>query len=289
MKQASLIRFIILGAIWGASFSFTRVVAPAVGAFWTSESRLFIGAAVLFLYITLLKIPHNLHHWKHYLVAGVLNCAVPFTMFSVAGKIIPAAYSATLNSSVPLWATIFGAVLLGDKITPTRVLALIIGVVGVIFVARPSADVDMTWAFLGGVGACLLAAACYALNTVYVKKYAAGVNSKSMATFSQAFGALLLLPLALASGIPDTISPTVLLSALALGALCSGVAFLLFYQLIDEIGPVMTSGVTFLIPVFGVLFSAYLLQEQLAWTVFAGCALIICAAFLLFRSNVSKS
>ena len=131
MTGSALFRFTLLAAIWGASFLFMRILAPEVGGVWTAQSRLTIGALALVVVVWVRKIPLEMHQWRHYLIAGVLNCAIPFAMYGVAGTILPAGYSAVLNSSVPLWATVFAAMMLGDKITPLRMLALLLGVVGV--------------------------------------------------------------------------------------------------------------------------------------------------------------
>ncbi|GHA73019.1 transporter [Formosimonas limnophila] len=285
MTPNALLRFILLAAIWGASFLFMRILAPEVGALWTAESRLAIGAVALLIYLQIRRIPLNLEHWRHYAVAGFLNCALPFSMFAVAGKLLPAGYSAVLNAAVPLWTTLFAAWFLGDKITPMRMAALALGVLGVALVAQPAADVNAGWMFIGGVAACLVATACYALTGIYLKKYGKGLRPQATATMSQTLGALLILPLALMSGVPTSISAQAAVSGLLLGLLCSGVAFLLYYRLLDEIGVVMTSGVTFLIPLFGIFWGAVLLHERLGWHVFAGCALIIGGALLLYRSN----
>ena len=288
MTGSALFRFTLLAAIWGASFLFMRILAPEVGGVWTAQSRLTIGALALFAFVWLRKIPLQMHQWRHYLIAGVLNCAIPFAMYGVAGTILPAGYSAVLNSSVPLWATVFAAMMLGDKITPLRMLALLLGVLGVILVARPSADVPMTNLFFVGVGACLIATACYGMTVIYLKKYTSGLNPQALATLSQAFGALVLLPIGLIQGVPTHISAPALWSGLALGVLCSGWAFFLYYRLLDELGAIMASSVTFFIPLFGILWGAVFLHERLDWNVFAGCVLIIGGAVLLYRSNLKK-
>ena len=285
MSFSSICRFVLLGAIWGASFLFMRILAPEVGALWTAESRLAIGALVLVLYLQTRNIPLNLEHWRHYVVVGFLNCAVPFSMFGLAGKLLPAGYSAVLNSSVPLWATIFAVWAFNESITKTRAIALLLGVVGVAFVAQPTTDVQMGWLFMVGVGACLLASACYALSGIYLKKYTSGLKPQAIATMSQAFGALMLLPLALLSGLPSVISVEAAVSGVLLGVFCSGIAFLLYYRLLEDEGILLASGVTFLVPLFGIFWGAMLLHERLGWPVFAGCGLIIGAAYLLYRSN----
>ncbi len=288
MRVSALLRFILLAAIWGASFLFMRILAPEIGGVWTAQSRLSIGALALLAFVWLRQIPLELHHWRHYLVSGVLNCAVPFTMFGIAGHILPAGYSAVLNSTVPLWTTVLGALMLGDRITPQRMLALALGVIGVAVVASPRASAPMSHLFFGGVAACLLATACYGLNLNYLKKYATGLNAQANATLSQAFGALILLPIGLWQGIPTHLSTPALWSGLALGVLCSGFAFLLFYRLLDELGAIMASSVTFFIPLFGILWGAVFLHERLGWNVFVGCVLIIGGAVLLYRSNIKK-
>jgi drug/metabolite transporter (DMT)-like permease len=285
MSFASICRFILLGAIWGASFLFMRILAPEVGALWTAESRLAIGALTLLCYLQVRGVSLDMQHWRHYVVVGLLNCAVPFFMFGLAGKLLPAGYSAVLNSSVPLWATVFAVWAFNERITTIRALALTLGVLGVVFVAQPSADVQMGWLFMLGVGACLLASACYALSGIYLKKYTTGLKPQAIATMSQTFGALMLLPLALLSGFPSTLSSEAIVSGLLLGVFCSGIAFLLYYRLLEDEGVLLASGVTFLVPLFGILWGAVLLHERLGWTVFMGCALIVVGAYLLYRSN----
>lgn len=254
------------------------------GALWTAESRLAIGALVLVLYLQTRKIPLNLKHWRHYVVVGFLNCAVPFSIFGLAGRLLPAGYSAVLNSSVPLWATIFAVWAFNESITKTRAIALLLGVVGVALVAQPTTDVQMGWLFMVGVGACwlLLVMHCRGFTS---KKYPSELKPQAIATMSQAFGALMLLPLALLSGLPSVISVGAAVSGVLLGVFCSGIAFLLYYRLLEDEGILLASGVTFLVPLFGIFFGAMLLHERLDWPVFAGCGLIIGAAYLLYRSN----
>ena len=102
MTGSALFRFTLLAAIWGASFFFIRILAPEVGGVWTAQSRLTIGALALFAFVWLRKIPLQMHQWRHYLIAGVLNCAIPFAMYGVAGTILPAGYGFGLGGAVRL-------------------------------------------------------------------------------------------------------------------------------------------------------------------------------------------
>lgn len=287
MSRSAFIKFISLAAIWGCSFLFMRIIAPVIGGFWTAEMRLAIGALTLLVLMSLRRLPLNIHHWRHYTVTGFLNCALPFTLFGLAGRILPAGYSAVLNSTVPLWVSVFGVWLLKDPITPLGFLALLLGTAGVALVAQPSGDIVWSHAFIGGIVACTVASISYALSAIYTKTRAIGVLPQAMATMSQLFGAAMLLPIALLFS-PDIgeITTPVVGSTLLLGAVCSGIAFWIFYQLIAEIGPLMTSGVTFFVPLFGMFWGWLILRERLGWNVFAGCALIVAGAFLLYRNNL---
>ena len=288
MTGNALFRFILLAAIWGCSFLFMRIIAPVIGGFWTADLRLAIGAATLLILMRARNLPLNLHHWRHYVVTGLLNCALPFTLFGLAGRVLPAGYSAVLNSTVPLWVALLGIWLLKEPITLQGFCALFLGIMGVALVAQPSGNIDWNHAFISSLIACTVASISYALSAIYTKTQATGVLPQAMATMSQVFGAVMLLPIALFFS-PEigTITPQVVVSTLLLGAVCSGFAFWLFYQLISEIGPLMTSGVTFLVPLFGIFWGWLILDERLGWHVFAGCALIIGGALLLYRNNLS--
>lgn len=289
MSSNALMRFILLAAIWGASFLFMRILSQPLGGFWTAELRLAIGGLTLTGLMLIRRMDFDWQYWKHYLIAGFLNCALPFTLFGLAASVLPAAYSAVLNSAVPLWAAALGALLLKDPITPQRLLALCLGLMGVIFVAQPSTEVHMGALFFGGIASCLLASASYALSAIYVKKKATAVKPMALATMSQIAGAVLLLPIV--AFIPlhlDQVTPVVALSVLGLGVLCSGVAMALYYGLLNEIGA-MATAVTFLIPLFGIFWGWLILHEAIHWNVYVGCALIISGAYLLFRNNIQPT
>lgn len=288
MNVFSLLRFVALAAIWGASFLFMRVLSPEVGGVWTAQSRLSIGALALVAWLLWRKVRVNWADWRHFAVSGVLNCALPFSLYGVAGQILPASYSAVLNSTVPLWTTVFAAWLLGEAWTRARLLALALGVLGVVVLVNPSARPDTSALWLMGAGACVVATASYALNLIYLKKWAPHLNLQANAALSQGFGALILLPIALFHGVPESVSVPALWSGLLLGVFCSGLALLLYYRLLDDVGAVMASSVTFFIPVFGILWGAVFLHETLGWNVLVGCVLIVAGAVTLYLNNLKK-
>lgn len=289
MTTSALIRFTLLAAIWGASFLFMRILSPIVGSFWTAESRLLIGGAALLLFTTFKKTPLELQHWRHYVVVALLNAALPLTLFCIAARALPAGYSAVINSSVPMWTTIFSAYFFQERITPPKILALFLGVCGVALVMKPTAHIPLSFEVIAGLIACTCASISYALNSMYMKKRAPFLQPQATTTLSHLFGAIMVLPFALLMPHPEVlasqIDARVILSALMLGVFCSGIAFLMYYNLMREIGVLRISTVTFVAPLFAIFWGWVVLKETLGWNVFMGAALIMSGAILLFRSN----
>ena len=275
MKPGDLLRLLILGAIWGSSYIFIRILAPAIGPMMTVETRLVIGGAALILYLRAIKLPVEWsRHWKHYLAVGAINSAVPFLLYAFAALYIPASYSVILNSSAPLFGAIFAALWLGERLTSRKILGLVIGAAGVALVAR-AGPVTITPAITLAIVACLLAAACYALAGVYVKKVAAQVEPLAIAGGSHISAALLLLAPTVFGYQEIALTPRIAGSVLALALLCSAIAYLFYFRLLADVGPTKALTVTFLMPAFGMVWGAVFLHETITGPMIAGCALIL--------------
>src|SRR5581483_5922473 len=135
MRPADYLRLLTLAAIWGGSFIFMRVLAPALGAFATADFRVLIGGVVLALYIRIIRVqPNWREHWRHYVVIGMLYSGLPFTLFAFAALHLPASYSAIINSLTPLFGALFAALWLNERLTPTKIAGLTLGVAGVTLV-----------------------------------------------------------------------------------------------------------------------------------------------------------
>jgi drug/metabolite transporter (DMT)-like permease len=275
LRPGDLLRLLILGAIWGSSYIFIRILAPAIGPTMTVETRLVIGGAALILYFRAVKLPVEWsRHWKHYLAVGVINSAVPFLLYAFAALYLPASYSVILNSSAPLFGAIFAALWLGEKLNARKILGLVVGAAGVALVAR-AGPVTLTPVVTLAMGACLLAAACYALAGVYVKKVAAQVEPLAIAGGSHVTAALLLLAPAALGYREIALTPRIAGSVLALALLCSAVAYLFYFRLLADVGPTKALTVTFLMPAFGMVWGAVFLHEAITAPMIAGCALIL--------------
>jgi drug/metabolite transporter (DMT)-like permease len=276
--------FVLLGALWGASFLFMRLGAAEFGALPTAGMRVAIAALVLLPLLVLRGQWQSLaSHWKKIFVLGMLNSGIPFALYSYALLSITTGLSSLLNATVPLFGALIAWLWLKDRPHGMKVLGLLVGFVGVAMLAwgkasfKPDASGQVTgWAVLACLGACL----CYGISASFTKRYLSGVPSLVIATGSQ-MGATLGLALPTLWFWPSqTPSATAWLALLAVGVLCTGVAYVLFFRLIDKVGAAGSLTVTFLIPVFAVLYGVVFLGESVtAWMLICG-AIILCGTAL---------
>ncbi|MDO8775598.1 MAG: DMT family transporter [Burkholderiaceae bacterium] len=285
-----LLDFILLAAIWGSSFMFMRMGAQAVGALPTAGLRVLIAS--LFLLPILLLRGHGpalRTHWKLTFVVGILNSAIPFACFTFALLSISTGLSSILNATTPLFGAVIAWLWLKDRPNGSRVLGLLIGFFGVALLAwnkasfKPdAAGLSTGWAVL----ACLLACLCYGISASFTKRYLTGLPSLVSATGSQIGAAIGLAPLTWWFWPAHTVPTTAWLAILMLGVLCTGVAYILFFRLIERAGPAHALSITFAIPVFALLYGVVLLGELVTpWMV--GCGLVIIAGTTLSTGLVS--
>lgn len=287
MRPGDIVRLFLLAAIWGSSFIFIRIVAPPFGAILSADLRVIIAGVALLGYCRLVGIEVGWRaHWKQYLLIGTLNTAIPFSLYSFAGLHIPAAYSVILNSTAPLFGAIFAAVWLAEKVTLAKALGLVVGFAGVATVAQGGRNADDPMA-AWGILACIAASSCYGLAGVYLRKFARHLKPQAMASACQIMAGLVLSPsLFLLPSV--TVTGTELVCLLALALLCSGIAYLLYYRLMQDVGPTKTLTVTFLMPAFGMLWGWLFLSEQITPRMLAGCGLILLGTLLVVRPPVNK-
>lgn len=289
MRSADLVRLLTLAAIWGASFLFLRILAPVLGALWTAEVRVAIaGIAMLLFMMMTRRAMHFRAHWKQYLVLGTLSSALPFALFSFAALTLPAGYSAILNATSPLWGALAAAAVLDEKLTARKIAGLVVGVGGVAFLVRLGPARFTPQVMLAAL-ACIGAAFCYGLAGVYSKKKSASIAPPSMATGSQLGAALVLLPFLPLSPVRGEITPLVLVIAALLALLCSAVAYFIYFRLIADLGPTKALTVTFLIPLFALVWGALFLHEAVDVHTLIGCALVVLATWLVMFQEKRRS
>jgi drug/metabolite transporter (DMT)-like permease len=272
--------FVLLAAIWGASFLFMRAGAKELGVWATAGMRVAIGALFLLPLVLLRGQGAVLRkHWKLAAVVGLLNSAIPFACFGFALLSITTGLSAILNATTPLFGAAIAWVWLKDRPNGLRIAGLLTGFVGVALLAwdkasfKPDASGNATgWAVL----ACLLATLCYGLAASFTKRYMMGIPSLVSAAGSQLGAALGLIPLACWFWPSQAVTPHAWAAVIALGVLCTGVAYILYFRLIERAGAARALSVTFAIPVFAMLYGVLLLGEEVTpWMLV--CALVIVA------------
>ncbi len=275
MKLRDLLDFTLLAALWGASFLFTRIAAPAFGPIAIADLRTAIAALVLL----------SLLAWRggaaelapnalRFLLLGAFNSAIPFTLFAYAALSITAGLAAILNATVPLFAALVAWLWLRDKLTALQWAGLAIGFGGVLWLSADNASFKPGgegWAIAAG----LVASLSYGISGNLAKRYFAHIRPLAVATGSQIAAAALLLPFtffyfpAVMPGVLDWFA------LIALGVFCTGIAYALYFRLIARIGPAKTMAVTFLIPAFAIVWGVLFLQERVTWVMLGGCAVIL--------------
>ena len=242
MNTANFLRLVLLAAIWGSSFLFMRIAAPVLGPAVLIEYRVAFAAIFLLAVGLLLKKRLDLRaNWKHYLMLGMFNSALPFLLFAFAARTLTASVLSVLNATAPMW---------------------------------------------GALIAALAAAFCYSVASAYTK------TAKSVEPFANAHGSMWAAALLVIPALPFFPAPAeptagIMAAALALGIMCSGIAYILYFRLIHDVGPTSALTVTFLSPLFGILWGAIFLHEVIGWYTIAGSAIVITGTALVtgFRPN----
>ena len=280
--------FILLGAVWGTSFLFMRWAVVEFGPLPTAGLRVAIAALFLLPLVWMRGLlPELKVHWRRTLLNGMFSSGIPFACISFALLSISTSLSAILNATVPIFGALIAWIWLRDKLNRSRGLGLVLGFVGVVMLAwdanrlttgpGPNPSSTLTgWAVL----ACLVACLCYGLSASYTKRYLTGVKPMVIAAGSQ-IGATLGLALPVIWLWPAEPPGTrAWLSLLAVGVVCTALAYILFFRLIESAGPAKALAVTFLVPVFAVFYGVLLLGETVTlWMLLCG-AIILCGTAL---------
>ena len=290
MRPLDMFRLLALAAIWGASFLFLRIIAPVLGTFPTAFFRVLLATAGLLVILLLLRTRWDFRGKLGLcLMLGVINSGIPFALYSVAAQLVPAGYSAIFNATTPMMGVLIGALFFAEELTLAKIVGVFSGLGGVALLMRIG-PVPFDTELLLGALACLGATACYGFGGFLTRRWinqGEGLDSEVVAFGSQLGATLCLLPLfglSLLNAPPvNWGDSTVWLSLLGLGLVCTAFAYILYFRLLADIGPVKTLTVTFLIPPFGVLWGVIFLDEPLSWAYVQGGALIALALWLILR------
>jgi drug/metabolite transporter (DMT)-like permease len=272
---------LLLSALWGASFIFIRVAVPALGPFVLVELRVGLAAVALALCAAFLgRLPKLRVRWKQFALLGMVNVAIPFSLISTAEINLTASLAAILNSTTVMFTAVVAAVWMGDALTARKVVGVVLGIVGVTVLVGWD-PIVMNWFVVLSVGAMLAASLAYALGSVYAKRTFAGSPPLAIAIGQLTAAATLMLPLAAVSVPDERPSTIVVLSILGLALPSTALAYMLYFRLIENVGPTSTSTVTLLVPLFGLLFGVVLLDEPVGLGTLAGLVLILSSVTLI--------
>ena len=286
MKLIHYAALTLLGAVWGASFLFIGVAAPAFGPLTLMFVRVLV-AGLLMLGVTVatqgrqagatLRLRAN---WRIYLVIGLLNSALPFTLIAFSELRLPASLAAILNSTTPLFTALMAAAWGSEPLTGRKGLGVILGMAGVAVLVG-GAPLTLDRAALLAVGASLLAALSYGTATVYAARHITGLPAATASTVQLLAAAVWLVGPGVVTA-PRTPPPGAAVAALAaLILLSTTFAYLLYFFLLKNVGPTRTASVTFLVPVFGSVWAILFLNETFSLGMLAGLAIILVSVALV--------
>jgi drug/metabolite transporter (DMT)-like permease len=279
LKSKHWIVFIILGLIWSSSFLWIKIGVQEIGPMALVAFRMFFGAvtAVAIGMVRKVAWPRDWKTWGIFAILGPTSLAIPIFFISWGEQTIDSAVASILNATVPLFTIVIANFLLhDDKMTIQKVLGLLIGFAGVVVLLTEDLLASAQSSVIGQA-AVILASVFYAGSAVFARKLTRHVDGIARGAmplitstiFMWAVGPLTEKPFLFPS------LPLTWIAILWLGILGSGLAVIMLYYLIHEIGPTRASMVTYLFPVGGVILGVIFLNEHLSWQLVAGTLLII--------------
>jgi drug/metabolite transporter (DMT)-like permease len=285
MRPQDLARLVALAAMWGASYLFMRFAVPYLGPVPMIELRVLVAGLALaaFVYATRGSIGWR-EHWRAYLFVGAVGLALPFVMIAQALTVIDASTAAILNALSPLFATLVAAAWIRDPVTPAKLAGIGLCIFGTAVLVGWT-PAPMTARELLAASLSVAATALYGFTIVFTKVKLKGASPIGTSAATLLFAALVLLPFLPFAPAPQplaAIPATAWLAAGGLAIVSTTVAFIFYYRLIADVGPVKAITVTLLVPVFGMIWGVAFLGEPLTPGRLLGCAIILagCAMIL---------
>jgi drug/metabolite transporter (DMT)-like permease len=284
MTSADIARLVLLGALWGASFLFMRLAVPEFGPVALVFVRVGLAAALLMPWLLWRGEGAALvRHWRPIAAVGVVNTALPFTLFAVGALALGAGLMSVFNSTAALWTALIAWAWLGLAPTRWQGVGLALGVLGVVGLSWDKAQLkagELPISPALAIACCLFAAVLYGLAGNMTRKLLVGVPPLAVAAGSQLASALVLLPLALWLWPAKLPGAAAWANVAILAAASTAAAYALYFKLIAEVGATKAVSVTFLIPAFAMLWGLLILGEVPTVTMIVGCGVILAGTAL---------
>jgi drug/metabolite transporter (DMT)-like permease len=280
---------LVLAAVWGGSFICMRIAAPEFGP----SALMFLRVGLAALVVLPMAVMRGrdlmllLRHWRPMLLVGAFNMALPFFFYAYAGKTLSAGFLAVANASTPIWTAIVAWLWLKDRLSPMRILGLFVSMAGILVLVW-----DKLHFGSGGTGLAVLASIAapmmYGVGTNATKRYLTGMDALVTTSGNMAAATLILLPLAIWNWPEQPVSVASWTATLVLALVCTGAAYVLFFRLVATVGPTGATSVTFLVPVFGMVWGLLLLDEPITARVLLGAGIILAGTALAMGLIGSK-
>jgi drug/metabolite transporter (DMT)-like permease len=282
MESKDWLLLTALAAIWGSAFMFIKISAVDFGPILLVTLRLLI-AGLVFMPL-LLRQKYRLlfkSHLPGIIIIAIFSNALPFTLFAFASLGATSNMLGILNGTTAFLTTVIAYFWLNESISSKQIIGLCLGFMGVIILVNPangsSTIIASTCALIGSL--------CYAFNGNYLQKFHSNSNKKVLIGWSMLFGGLFMTPIAVFN-LPDTMpNLNSFLALLWLAVVSTGIGYLGYIRLIDRIGAVKTSTLTYLLPVFSILWGAIFLQEQITLIIFGGFIFVMMG---MYFANTTK-
>ncbi len=292
MSRRDVLQMLLLSAVWGASFILIELTGRSFPPAWVAILRLSFGA--IFLWSVLKLKGRSLPPRRlivPLLIVALFNNAIPFTFFALGERTVPSSIAAILNATTPIWALLLTLAVQSARPNRFTTAGVLLGFSGVLIVVfshgQDTARYGNRAAFFRGVMFIALASLGYAIATVIAKIKLQGLDPIGLATTQLSLAWLMILPVAVFGSHPAVIHPSSIFAAILLGVAGSGLAYLLYYDLLTRIPPTHVVAVTYLLPIWG-LFWGYIAHEPILWTAYAGVAVVIFGLILLNMTSFDK-
>jgi drug/metabolite transporter (DMT)-like permease len=292
MSRRDVLQMLLLSAVWGASFILIAITGRSFPPAWVAILRLSFGAIFLW---SILKLKRRSLPPRRLivtlLIVAFFNNAIPFTLFALGERTVPSSIAALLNATTPIWALLLTLAVQSARPNRFTIMGVLLGFSGVLVVVfshgHNTARYGDNAAFFRGVLFIALASLGYAIATVIAKIKLQGLDPIGLATTQLSLAWLMLLPVAVFGSHPAVIHLSSVFAAILLGVAGSGLAYLLYYDLLTRIPSTHVVAVTYLLPIWG-LFWGYIAHEPILWTAWVGVAVVICGLVLLNMTSFDK-
>jgi len=292
MSRRDISQLLLLSAVWGASFILIELTGRSFPPAWVAILRLSFGAMFLW---SVLKLKGRSLPPRRLLVplllVALFNNAIPFIFFALGERTVPSSIAAVLNATTPIWALLLTLAVQSARPNRFTIMGVLLGFSGVLVVVfshgHDSGRYSGGAPFFRGVMFIALASLGYAIATVIAKIKLKGLDPIGLATTQLSLAWLMVLPVALFGSHPAVILPSSIFAAILLGVAGSGVAYLLYYDLLTRIPPTHVVAVTYLLPIWG-LFWGYIAHEPILWTAYIGVTIVIFGLILLNMTSFDK-